>query len=393
MRRAAGRLGASSWHPEDLGVRARAWTPTVGIMLLLLLAWWLAVQAGGSRTVLPHLFYVPIIVAALRFGGAGAALVALVAGVLAGPLLPADTATGQAQETWGWVLRGTMFVGIGQLTAWLPRHTPQSARAALYDAQLASRLRQAMRHGDVELHYQPIVDLRRGTVAGVEALARWTHPVLGPVSPGRFVPAAERVGMIADFDRYVLRRATEQARAWVELGTPVMVSVNVSAIRFGQPGLLDDVDDALLRTGLDPRLLQLEITETAVMHDLEASSVQIAALRGRGVRIAVDDFGAGQTSLGHFHRFTADTVKLDRTFVVAAAKDPRTARLLRGLMDLFASLGADVVGEGISDENEYLSMLALGCPRGQGFFLGRPAPVAEVDRLLLDRSRIAGVDS
>lgn len=360
----------------------------LGIVSLLALVWWLTRAGGGSRTVLPHLFYVPILLAAVRFRALGAATAALVATVLAGPLMPLDTTTGQEQD-WSWVLRGAFFVGLGQLAAWLGQHEPRSVRAAVRDHRTGARLRTALRRDEVDVHYQPIIDLRHGTVVAVEALARWTHETRGPIPPGEFIPAAERTGIVAEVDRYVMVRATRQAKEWTRWGLPVTVSINVSATRFSQPDLIDDVDDALEQSGLDARQLQIEITETAVLSDLEKCVAQISALRRRGIRIAVDDFGAGQTSLGHFHEFTADTVKLDRTFVAKAATDTQTARLLRGLVQLFDAVGASVVAEGISDESEYLTTLGLGCRLGQGFFLARPAPAADVERLLLERRRVA----
>lgn len=361
-----------------------AWAGVALVVSLLAASWWLTHAGGGARTVLPHLFYVPVVVAAVRFGAVGAALTAVAAAVLAGPLMPLDSATGQDQG-WGWVLRGAFFVLLGQLAAWPTRRHAQPSWASLRDLRTALSLRSALRRGHVDVHYQPILDMRQGKVVAVEALARWTHPTKGPIPPSVFIPVAERVGMIAAVDRYVMARATQQAQEWTHQGLAVMVSVNVSASRFSRAGLIDDVEDALSRCGLDPRRLQVEITETAILADLDACVAQIEALRRRGIRIAVDDFGAGQTSLGHFHQFTADTVKLDRTFVAKAATDRQTARLLRGLIQLFDIVGAAVVGEGISDETEYVTTLSLGCPYGQGFFLARPAAAEDVTRLLRER--------
>lgn len=374
----------TTWGPVVVRPGRDAWAAAGLIVLLLGLSWWLTRVGGGSRTVLPHLFYVPILVAALRFGAGGAAVTAAVAAVLAGPLMPLDSATGQEQG-WGWVLRGLFFVALGQLAAWPVRRPPRIARATLSDLRTGTRLRAALRRGDLDVHYQPIMDLRQGTVVAVEALARWTHPVKGQIPPSVFIPVAERLGLVEGVDRYVMARATQQAQEWAQEGLEVTVSVNVSAARFSRPGLLDDVTEALTRCGLPPQQLQIEITETAVLSDLEACVAQIRALRSRGIRIAVDDFGAGQTSLGHFHEFTADTVKLDRAFVAKAATDPQTARLLRGLIRLFQIVGASVVGEGISDETEYVTALSLGCPFGQGYFLARPAPAADVTGLLRER--------
>ena len=367
--------------PGDDPVRERL-VPATVVLTALVLAWTVAYVSGGSHTVVPHLFYIPVVVAGLRLGVAGSALTAVLAALLAGPALPLYVATGESQALWSWLLRGVMFVTIGLVTAWLTRPGEASLGAAVRDARISFQLRHALRRGHVDVHYQPIVDLENGVVVGLEALARWTHPTMGRVPPATFIPVAERTGVINELDCYVLRTAVTEVSSWLKADPMLTLSVNVSAARFADPRLIDHVEAALAESGLDPHRLQLEITETAVIADIEAASAQISLLRERGVRVAVDDFGAGHTSLGYLSDFTIDTLKMDRTFVTRATAHPQTSRLLAGLVALFGSMGMQVVGEGISTPEEYLEMLASGCPLGQGFFLGRPASLADI-RLLL----------
>ena len=356
----------------------------VAVLLLALLAvlWWINYSAGGSRTVLTHLFYLPVIVAAVRFEWPGAVVVALTAMMLAGPLLPADVEAGESQALWNWTVRGVVFLLVGLTTAFLTRRDSRSARSVVHDARIASSLREALRRNRLDVHYQPILDLAGGGMVGVEALARWKRPGHGDVSPAVFVPVAERTGLIAELDRYVLDRAVRDMQAWQVSAAGVSVSVNVSATWFSEPRLLADVDEVLARTNLEPALLQLEITETGIIPDVEASAAQIAALRERGVRVAIDDFGAGQTSLSYFNEFTVDTVKIDRAFVTRSVAQPQTARVLGALISLFDSLGVHVVAEGISSAEEYLELLSLQCESGQGFYLGRPMSAPDLSGVL-----------
>jgi EAL domain-containing protein (putative c-di-GMP-specific phosphodiesterase class I) len=349
--------------------------------------WWAAYISGGSRTSLTHLFYVPVVLAGLRLGLPGAAGVAGLAAVLAGPGLPLDVDAGEPQPTWNWLLRGVVFLLIGVVTSWLSRSGHGSLRTSIRDARISARLRHAVRRGDLEVHYQPIIDLDTGVVVGLEALARWTDPILGPVSPSTFIPVAESSALIDDVDRYVLGAAARQVMKWSGVDPTLTLSVNVSATRFADPRLLDDVDEALAMSGLDPHRLQLEITETAVIGDIEGAASQISMLQEKGVRVAVDDFGVGRTSLGYLAELGVDTVKLDRTLVSRAAVDPQSGRLLAGLVSMFGYLGVQVVVEGISTPEEYLQVASSGCSRGQGFFLARPAAPPKIQALLVDQAR------
>lgn len=352
------------------------------VAAVLVATWVVAYASGGARGSVPQLFYLAVILAALLFAPLGAMVTAILAGILAGPMLPEETSTGAPQETWSWGMRTVVFVVVAAVVARLHRHSSLPASAILDDLRLRRSLRHGLRRGQVQVHYQPILDLRTGVVTGVEALARWTHPLLGSVSPARFVPMAERTGLVVDLDRYVLRQAIRQARAWRSAGRPLTISVNISATRCADPGLVADVERALGEAGLPPERLQLEITETAVIRDPGAAAEQIRALREHGVRIAIDDFGAGQTSLSYFNEFVVDTVKIDRSFVVRAIRRTTTARLLGGLIELFGSMDTQVVAEGISTPQEYVELRMLGCPSGQGFYLGLPVPGPELERML-----------
>jgi EAL domain-containing protein (putative c-di-GMP-specific phosphodiesterase class I) len=216
----------------------------------------------------------------------------------------------------------------------------------------------------------------------VEALARWHHPRRGMMPPAEFIPAAERTGAVRALDQYVLREATRQARRWADAGTPVKVSVNVSATRFAQRDLPADVAAALAESGLSPEVLQLEITESALIEDVQGASRQLAELRRLGVSVAIDDFGAGQASLGYVSRFAIDTVKLDRSLVAGLEDGPTAGRLVGGFLGLFRSLGLHVVAEGVEDASQCARLTAAGCEMLQGFYIGRPAPAAATTGLL-----------
>ena len=351
-----------------------------GIAAVIALVWMLTYAAGGSHTVFPHLFYIPVLVAALRFGVRGALVAGLVAGLAAGPLLPADTATGAEQPMLSWILRTVMFVGIASLVAWMTRQSAQSPSNWFEDHRISGRLRTALDRGHVGAHYQPILSMETGEVLGFEALARWRHPTEGMLSPLSFIPAAERTGAIAELDSHVLAVATRDLASWGD--DRLWVAVNVSASRFAEPGLVDDVRRAVSDAGLRPCQVHLEITETAIIRDVTAAAEQISGLRAMGIRVVVDDFGAGQTSLSYLHQFGIDVIKIDRSFVVKTVTDPRAARLVSGVIRLFSAIGTEVVGEGISNAEEYVQMQSLGCKIGQGFYLGRPGPAEDVPGIL-----------
>lgn len=238
-------------------------------------------------------------------------------------------------------------------------------------------LAEALAAGALDVHYQPIVRARDRGIVAVEALARWHHPAYGDVGPDIFVPIAEETGLIRELDRCVLERACKEAVGWRGALAEAMVAINLSPARLGVE-LLAAVDAVLASTGLSANRLMLEITETALMRDHAATRETLAGLRTRGVRLAIDDFGSGYSSLSYLRMFEIDVVKLDRGFLRALDDEPRHRKLLRVVVMLGHSLGLRVVAEGVETEAQLATLRAIGCDLVQGFLLGRPMPPAEL---------------
>ncbi len=245
--------------------------------------------------------------------------------------------------------------------------------------ELEADLRAALDgEGGLHLAYQPIVDLMTGTVAGYEALIRWSHPTRGPLSPAEFVPIAEQSGLIVDLGDWVLRTATKQLAAWqTEWQDGRYVSVNIAAAQLTTQTLYAQVDGALTASGLDPKLLLLEVTESSLIEDLDGSIAQMARLRDRGVRFALDDFGTGYSSLSYLRRFPVDVLKVDKSFIDALA-DPDGHLLVRAIVDMATSLRLRVVAEGIEEPEQALALQSFGCELGQGYHFSRPAPPLDI---------------
>jgi diguanylate cyclase (GGDEF)-like protein len=232
------------------------------------------------------------------------------------------------------------------------------------------QLERAIENEELRLHYQPIVDLDLGRVAGFEALVRWQHPVRGFLGPGKFIPLAEETGLIVPLGRWVLREAARQAALWA--GAPYL-SVNVASAQLEQPGFVDEVASALSDGGLEPSRLVLEVTESSLVGDFEAERLQV--LRRLGVRLAIDDFGTGYSSLSYLRRFPMDVLKIDRSFTRDACED---SALLEAIVAMGESLGLVLIPEGIEEPEQADALRALGCRLGQGFLFGRPVPAEEL---------------
>ena len=245
-----------------------------------------------------------------------------------------------------------------------------------FDRELAWRteLQQALADGSLDVVYQPIVGLAGHRTAGVEALARWDHPVRGPVPPEVFIPVAERAALIGELGMFVLRRAAAEFATWSG-ARDTYLSVNVSPLQLLDPRFPGQVTAVLAENGLRPRQLVLEVAENALADESEVIGA-LVRLRATGVRIAIDDFGTGSASLRHLHRFPADIVKIDRTYVADIARDPAAMRIVATLWQLLDAIGLTAVAEGVEDEAQAAMLIELGCPLGQGFFLGPPAPLA-----------------
>jgi EAL domain-containing protein (putative c-di-GMP-specific phosphodiesterase class I) len=221
-------------------------------------------------------------------------------------------------------------------------------------------------------------------VRGVEALLRWTSPTLGTVPPDRFVPLAEELGLIDRIGAWVLGEACAAAAAWrrERPGSELAVAVNVSPLQLADPELPAVVARALADSGLPPSGLTLEVTETALMSDPERAAQVLSALRATGVRVALDDFGVGHSSLGYLRQFDVDVLKIDRSFVAEIGEDGRLPAILRGMVDLGHALGLAVVAEGIEHEVQRRALVAARCEYAQGYLFSRPVPPADVPRLL-----------
>jgi diguanylate cyclase (GGDEF)-like protein/PAS domain S-box-containing protein len=249
--------------------------------------------------------------------------------------------------------------------------------------ELERALRLALERDELSLHYQPQVDREGGRIVGVEALLRWHHPLLGMVSPARFIPVAEETGLIIAIGEWVLRTACAQARAWHVSGhTGLCVAVNMSAKQFQQQDVPALVRDVLASTRLPAQCLELELTESALMHDTEAALETMRQIKKLGVRLALDDFGTGYSSLSHLKRFPIDVLKIDQSFTFEVTSDEGAASITRAIIAMARSLNLTTVAEGVETQQQLEFLGALRCDVMQGFHISRPLPVGQITALL-----------
>jgi EAL domain-containing protein (putative c-di-GMP-specific phosphodiesterase class I) len=237
-------------------------------------------------------------------------------------------------------------------------------------------LRAALAEGAFELHYQPLVDLGTNAVTGCEALLRWRHPRRGMISPAEFIPVAEETGLIEEIGDWVLRTACAEATTWPE---HVRVAVNVSPVQFRSQTLSLKVATALAETGLDPRRLELEITEAVLIADDDAALVALNQLRELGVRIALDDFGTGYSSLSYLQRFPFDKIKIDRAFV---KQIDRGTSIIKAVVSIAADRSMVTTAEGVETEEQRAAVHSLGCTQMQGYLFSPPRPAKEIRSLM-----------
>jgi EAL domain-containing protein (putative c-di-GMP-specific phosphodiesterase class I) len=262
---------------------------------------------------------------------------------------------------------------------------PSMEARALERLEVETDLRHALDRHELRVFFQPVVDLESGHVNEVEALVRWDRPGRGIVSPTAFIPIAEETGLIVQIGQWVLEEACRWANRWQTYSAsqqPLVVSVNLSARQFQHPELLADIERALRETGLDPRLLKLEITESVVMQDAEATIQTLQALKALGIRVAIDDFGTGYSSLSYLKRLPVDTLKIDRSFVNGLGHDAQDTAIVDSVVALARTLRLSVTGEGVETQAQARHLRQLGCERGQGFLFSVPLPPASIERLL-----------
>jgi diguanylate cyclase (GGDEF)-like protein/PAS domain S-box-containing protein len=266
---------------------------------------------------------------------------------------------------------------------------PELHQEVLERFELVTDLRRALERKEFSLRYQPIVVLEDERIKSLEALVRWDHPTRGLVPPLDFIPIAEQTGMVVHLDRWVMRQACEELRRWQDhfpSDPPLSVSVNVSARQLQDPELTREVERSLLETSLDPASLTLEITESVLMQDNEATAAILQDLRGLGVRLAIDDFGIGFSSLSYLRQLPVDVVKIDRSFVMGIASASEEWTLARGIIKLVHALGLETVAEGVERADQKAHLRALGCRFAQGYYFAKPMEADEVTRLLEERN-------
>jgi len=258
-------------------------------------------------------------------------------------------------------------------------YEPSMHNEMMDSLELEVDLRTAVERSEFDIEYQPIVNLVTGEVQGAEALLRWNHATRGYVPPSRFVELAEETGLIIPLGRWVLREACERAREWrSKYGSrkSLQMSVNLSARHFQDPGLLQDVQQALSDSGLEPWALTLEITESVLMHRSTATLERLRALKGLGLNLAIDDFGTGYSSLGYLQQFPIDVLKIDRSFVEAVGNAEADPVLARAIIALGRTLQIETIAEGIERREQRDGLRTLGCTLGQGFYFAKAMPAS-----------------
>ncbi len=244
---------------------------------------------------------------------------------------------------------------------------------AVWRQSTEASLRNALERQEFVLHYQPKINFQSGAIVGVEALIRWRHPQRGLLAPEQFVSIAEDCGLILPIGRWVLREACRQARVWLQMGLPpITVAVNTSALEFRAEDFLENIRTTLDDTGLEPRYLQIELTESILMRDSESANTVLHALADIGVKLAIDDFGTGYSSLSYLSQFSIDALKIDRSFVRHMTSNPEDAIIVSTVISMGNSLRKLIIAEGVETQEQYALLRAQHCDEGQGYYFSRP---------------------
>ncbi len=259
-------------------------------------------------------------------------------------------------------------------------YTPVLNARTLDRLKLEYDLRLALEQGQFELHYQPQIIAGSKKLYGAEALVRWRHPERGLVPPNHFIPLAEEIGLIIPLGAWVIAEAARQVNVWHKAGlADLVVSVNISALQFHQSGFLAEVQELLARAGTEPSSLELELTESMLMSDMELSIQVLQAFRDQGYRIAIDDFGTGFSCLNYLRRLPANILKIDQSFVRDMQSDSASLAIVTSIIRLAESLGMDTIAEGVETADEYALLADQGCRLMQGYHFSKPLPPAQFE--------------
>jgi EAL domain-containing protein (putative c-di-GMP-specific phosphodiesterase class I) len=367
------------------------------LALLLALCWAATYFVGGTHVVAPHWFYIPILIAAVRFGPKGAAATGAVAGVLAGPLMPSEVDTWVAQPIVEWLSRGIFFVVIGLAMSWLAARRKGAEGALDRSRQTISRLNERLRFQEKEMTrrreateriqqmlkepealrivVQPIADLKTGRVVGVEALSRFRASV--ERTPDVWFTEAAEVGLGLELELKALRAAMQVVE---RLPEALFLTINLSPGTIASPRFHELLD------GVPANRVVLEVTEHAPVSDYDALAGSLEPLRARGCRLAVDDAGAGFASFRHILRLNPDIIKLDMTLTRSIDRDPARRALASGLISFATDLGAEIIAEGIETVSELGALRTLGVGFGQGYYLARPESLSFIDLTRVEKA-------
>ena len=255
------------------------------------------------------------------------------------------------------------------------------AQVALY-----SSLRRSVEAGQLVLHYQPQVEVATGRLIGAEALVRWNHPLMGLLPPGKFIPLAEDTGLIIEIGEWVIHEACREAMKWRQAGaSDLVIAVNLSALQFRRGGIENTVAEALETSGLDPSMLELELTESILIGDTENVLAVVKRLKLMGVRLSIDDFGTGYSSLSYLKRFEVDKLKIDQSFIRDLASDIDDAVIVRAIIQMAHNLGLKTIAEGVESQDVQNLLRLYRCDEAQGYFHARPMPAVEFMTYLEER--------
>lgn len=266
--------------------------------------------------------------------------------------------------------------------------TAEMNKAALERLILENQLRKVLIRNELQVHYQPLVELSSGKIIGVEALLRWQHPIQGLLSPTKFIPIAEEMGLISQIGEWVLRTACHQAQIWLKQGFRVQMSVNVSGRQFQQPNLFNIIENVLHETQLPPTLLELELTESILMQEgkgkgsVDHCFAVLSQLQNLGIHIAIDDFGTGYSSFSYLKRFPLNTLKIDRSFIKDICHDKDDAAITSAIIAMARGLQLKVVAEGVENSEQVAFLHLRNCEIGQGYLFSRPQPADQITELL-----------